>query len=726
MIIMKRKILVILLALLLVMCSVPVLAQSNTIITAKADKGTIDYSTMVGIFVTFSEPVFDTNEAALTFIEDSLTDYIILNGYKATEINGLGTKSAIKGIQIHYVRASGKLNIYIAKGAAGELDLTLENYIVFKKEMPIAFGKTLGRNLKLIYNPATTDWTTTIVSDASIATPNLPVMMFSTWGQGITEYGWSDEVDLKFLNQPLNVVPDSGTWKTNVEDGIKDYITINNKSADYFASYVDPNKQFQSHYDTAANNFFLYIGNSVPYNLNPGSQNYVLIDEHFPMVAGTLGRTIAFIYNPSTGIWRQTGQKKTLNVTGMIDYGWSKGVDFWFSQPVMNGSGVQTFIENSYDDYLLINGYNAAQLNQLGTLSGTKSLQMHYDSDTNRFMAFIATGTAGEMDSTTQNTIIVKKELPMADGTTLGVNLKAIYNPTTTLWTTSVLDDIDMPQELTPINVISPSLTELGMLQLGWATQVDIDFLNQPSDIAPDNGILATNVEDYYSSFMTVNSWLGSDIAAVVNANKQFQMHYDTTGYKFWLFIGKTSPFELVGETTNTIILNKNFPLKNGQTLGKTIKFTYFPAKKIWKQSVVAETVNLSAYNVSDVKTITSVSANMSIADFIYSITLPAGYTINVVPSDSNQSWVGTGTLVDFTYSGKTVEYSINIFGDINGDGDISVGDLAILKQKLLNINDILGNRFAVSDIDKNGKISITDLLLVKKDVLGIQNISQN
>ena len=63
--------------------------------------------------------------------------------------------------------------------------------------------------------------------------------------------------------------------------------------------------------------------------------------------------------------------------------------------------------------------------------------------------------------------------------------------------------------------------------------------------------------------------------------------------------------------------------------------------------------------------------------------------------------------------------------GDTNGDGKISISDLAMIKAKLLGNNNLNGVYLSAADINKDGKISISDLAMVKAHLLGTLKITK-
>lgn len=79
------------------------------------------------------------------------------------------------------------------------------------------------------------------------------------------------------------------------------------------------------------------------------------------------------------------------------------------------------------------------------------------------------------------------------------------------------------------------------------------------------------------------------------------------------------------------------------------------------------------------------------------------------------------------TFSGDTVMSTkeIVIYGDVSGDGDISIIDLARIKSHLLKVDQLAGAYKSAGDISNKGSVTISDLLSVKKNLLGIHIIDQ-
>lgn len=98
----------------------------------------------------------------------------------------------------------------------------------------------------------------------------------------------------------------------------------------------------------------------------------------------------------------------------------------------------------------------------------------------------------------------------------------------------------------------------------------------------------------------------------------------------------------------------------------------------------------------------------------------------NAFLSGSQISATGSYTLIVTDEAGNKTQYffEIIIYGDVNGDGNIDVADLTVLKKHLLKIMTLSGPYKKAADIFLNGELTISDLIAVKKHILGITLLS--
>ena len=99
----------------------------------------------------------------------------------------------------------------------------------------------------------------------------------------------------------------------------------------------------------------------------------------------------------------------------------------------------------------------------------------------------------------------------------------------------------------------------------------------------------------------------------------------------------------------------------------------------------------------------------------------------NADGNTKNVGLIGTGSIVRITdNSGKVIkQYTCVIYGDVNGDGVISIVDILYQRREILGIDKLSGVKLIAADVNKKDGISIVDILYVKRHILGIENISQ-
>lgn len=86
-----------------------------------------------------------------------------------------------------------------------------------------------------------------------------------------------------------------------------------------------------------------------------------------------------------------------------------------------------------------------------------------------------------------------------------------------------------------------------------------------------------------------------------------------------------------------------------------------------------------------------------------------------------NGDVLGTGAIV--TIDG--VEYTLVVKGDINGDAEVDVVDLALLKRHLIGTTTLTGNYYSAGILQKSGtEIDVIDLALLKRFLIGTARIS--
>lgn len=135
----------------------------------------------------------------------------------------------------------------------------------------------------------------------------------------------------------------------------------------------------------------------------------------------------------------------------------------------------------------------------------------------------------------------------------------------------------------------------------------------------------------------------------------------------------------------------------------------------------------VGAYTITN-SYMTGLAASMDVDTLIANMKVTDG-TVTVYKSDKEMAsgTVGTGCVVKISDDSGNVleEYTVLIYGDINGDGKLSIADLLKTQKVLLDLETVSGAYSKASDVNKDGKISITDLLKIQKSLLGLETLTQ-
>ena len=89
---------------------------------------------------------------------------------------------------------------------------------------------------------------------------------------------------------------------------------------------------------------------------------------------------------------------------------------------------------------------------------------------------------------------------------------------------------------------------------------------------------------------------------------------------------------------------------------------------------------------------------------------------------------VGTGNKVVLKDAAGTVKaiYTVLIYGDANGDGNIYATDYRIIKNQIMGDQQLLFDLYAkAADVDRDGNVFATDYRLIKNHIMEVSVISQ-
>lgn len=90
----------------------------------------------------------------------------------------------------------------------------------------------------------------------------------------------------------------------------------------------------------------------------------------------------------------------------------------------------------------------------------------------------------------------------------------------------------------------------------------------------------------------------------------------------------------------------------------------------------------------------------------------------------STNGKLSTGMTLKLTSNGEA-NYTIIIYGDNNGDGEIDIVDLLKVQKHILNVNKLDNAYLKAADVNKDGTVDIVDLLKIQKHILNVSKIDQ-
>ena len=87
---------------------------------------------------------------------------------------------------------------------------------------------------------------------------------------------------------------------------------------------------------------------------------------------------------------------------------------------------------------------------------------------------------------------------------------------------------------------------------------------------------------------------------------------------------------------------------------------------------------------------------------------------------------VGTGNIVIVTAGTVTKQYSVVVYGDVNGDGKITALDLLKVQKHLVKSSKLKGYFLQAANVKRSGSdVSALDLLKIQKHIIGAAKITQ-
>ena len=100
-------------------------------------------------------------------------------------------------------------------------------------------------------------------------------------------------------------------------------------------------------------------------------------------------------------------------------------------------------------------------------------------------------------------------------------------------------------------------------------------------------------------------------------------------------------------------------------------------------------------------------------------------FPVNVYSTSGSSGKVKTGNKIKIDNAGIAETYSLVLYGDTSGDGEIDIRDLLIIQKHLVSAKVLTNEYLKSADVNHDGTVDIRDLLLEQKHLLSQYKISQ-
>ncbi len=188
-----------------------------------------------------------------------------------------------------------------------------------------------------------------------------------------------------------------------------------------------------------------------------------------------------------------------------------------------------------------------------------------------------------------------------------------------------------------------------------------------------------------------------------------------------------TALIEGAGELTlqeGTNLVTLTVTAENGDVLTYelSIYFEYAEAEKPLMECV---------YPLSEDNVISGIRLGTDYAEFAAGLGLSEKAVLKLFAADGSEKGEGaliaTGDTVTVLDQEEQVffEGRALIYGDVNGDGKISMADLIKVRNQILETASLEGQFGTAADVNRDGKVSMADLIRIRNQILDTQSISQ-
>ena len=86
---------------------------------------------------------------------------------------------------------------------------------------------------------------------------------------------------------------------------------------------------------------------------------------------------------------------------------------------------------------------------------------------------------------------------------------------------------------------------------------------------------------------------------------------------------------------------------------------------------------------------------------------------------------IASGDIINIKTDREEKNYTILIYGDVNGDGKITASDYMTIKNHIMDIKKLSDQEKLYADANKDGKVTASDYMTIKNHIMDIKKITQ-
>ena len=200
------------------------------------------------------------------------------------------------------------------------------------------------------------------------------------------------------------------------------------------------------------------------------------------------------------------------------------------------------------------------------------------------------------------------------------------------------------------------------------------------------------NVIDYKLLYIISNDNSISDSKIIVGESTSYSTFISKLTFK-------NLDYEVLDSNNNKITsgnINDNYKLN-----------LYYDDTLLDTYSLILEYLNINDLNVSDDNIIYDIPIGTTSSELLSHISTSGTITVD---TKSTSNVLNTGDKVSIKLSSRTVNYTISVYGDVTGSGNLSVGDVAKIYQFVRNKIELNDYEKLSADVTGDGNVTVADV----------------